>query len=293
MRHFTDLVHRLSTPGTDRAAALAGYLRQAPAADAAAALALLAGQTPKRRATPARLRALAQGAANIPDALFAACLAQTRDAAETIALLIPPPLQPTHPGLADTLARLHAITTPADIAALWDTLLPSERGLANRLITGMFRTRIDAETLSRARLILSGSPLADPARGLQIRTILTYAEAAGGPAGPELTLALWHEGVPVPVARARAVLPQADLRDLLAWVRAHSQERFGPLHRVPATQVIALDYGGITPNSRRKSGVTLINPRILQWLRDADPAEAHHISDLPLAGPAPLPLDET
>lgn len=287
MNRFAHLIQRLTTPGTDRAAALADYLRTAAAEDASTALALLNGQTPKRIASPGQLRTLAQTAADIPDGLFAACQSQTKDTAETIALLIPPPLQPQNPTLTETLSR---ITTPDQIEHLWASLLPPARVIANRLITGTFRTRFDAETLHRARLILAGQPLPNPAPIHEIRTLLTYAEVTPN---PELTLALWQDGVPIPIARARASLPDPDQRDLLAWVRAHSQERFGPLHRVPATQVILLGYDALTPNRRRKSGVTLTNPRILQWLRGADPHGIPQISDLPLAGPISLPLDDS
>ena len=300
MIRFATLIARLATPGADRATAIAAYLALVPAADADAALTLLSGQRPHRAATPADLRNWALAEAGLPDWLFEASRAVTGDAAETLALLIPPPLQPTRLTLAESLHAIANLPAASDAAAvraevvrLWRCTLPDERALLNRLIGGTFRTRIDPATLARAQ---SGQPAPTTAPRRSLLAVLVYAEAATptGSSGPELTLALWQGADLIPVARLRAALPASDIGPLLAWVRSTTIERYGPLRRVPGLQVFRLGYDEALPNARRKSGLTLTYPHLLAWVRDAPPDAAAHLADLraaALAQPAPLPLD--
>ena len=284
MIRFAALIAALTQPGTDRAACLADYLTTAPEPDGQTAIALLSGQRPKRRAAPATLRSQILHATALPDWLFDATRAATGDSAEALGLILPPPLTPETDSLAETLNHL-ATLTPLTLLPLIQNTAPEARPLLIRLATGTFRLTLPPDVIDAARARAAGQPAAATPRTAPRHTltaVMIYAEAAPPPGapGPELTLALWDDDQPIPVARLRATLPDAERQALLTWVRAHATDRFGPVRQVPATQVFIIGFDAVTPNRRRKSGVALINPQVLSWHPSADPATAAHLRDL-------------
>ena len=67
----------------------------------------------------------------------------------------------------------------------------------------------------------------------------------------------------------------------IAWIRAHTTEKFAPVRQVEQTQVFELAYEGIATSSRHKSGIALRFPRIVRRRIDKQPAaEADKLSDL-------------
>ncbi len=85
------------------------------------------------------------------------------------------------------------------------------------------------------------------------------------PAGPEVTLALWRDGLPVPIGRMALTL--AEVPEIMAWVRANTLGKFGPVRQVPPDLVFEVEYQGLTENRRRKSGIELQAPRIVAWVQ--------------------------
>lgn len=167
MRRFADLFAALDgTPSTGaKTAALAAYFRTAPEADRVWTVALLSGRRPKRAATSTELRQWATEEAGLPDWLFTESYALVGDLAETIALILPPPV-PTAtaaPGLSDTLALLSRLAgQPVDIrrAAIlqaWRSLAPAERFLFTKLLTGGFRMGVSRGLMTRALAQASGA----------------------------------------------------------------------------------------------------------------------------------------
>ena len=102
------------------------------------------------------------------------------------------------------------------------------------------------------------------------------------PAVPEITLALWHDGIPVPITRLPLALTET--AEILAWTRANTTDRFGPVVQVPPVLVFEIEFHGTAPNRRRKSGLDLLNPRLIALRRTATAASLHQ-----LAPPAPAP----
>jgi DNA ligase-1 len=45
----------------------------------------------------------------------------------------------------------------------------------------------------------------------------------------------------------------------------NTQEKFGPVHRLPATQVFTVDCITITPSKRHKSGYRVTEAKIITW----------------------------
>ncbi len=231
---------------------LAGF---APAseADRAAAHALLSGQRPRRLAGLDTLLAWAAEVAGVPDWLAAASLAASGDRAETAALLMPPPSGPL-PGLAEVVAALSRatpITAHATLLSLWSRLPPLANHTVNRLASGTFRTTYPS----------APAPPSGPSGSVQAVMILAQAGS------PEITLALWQDTTPIPIARLPLTLAQTP--QVLAWIRANVAQRFGPVRQVPPVQVFRVTFEGLTRNARRKSGYELQGAQIVDWLPDA------------------------
>lgn len=255
MIRFTALLRDLQT--------LPAYLSDSDSETRAAALSLLHGTRPRRLITLDALTKLATATAQIPDALFTACLAASGDRAETAALILPPPTLPA-PDLSTLLKDLqHAtpLTRDATIRRHWQSLPPDARLIYNRLITGTFRT-----TLPTPRT---------PQSPRTIHALLTHIDLTNP---VTLTLALPHANQLIPIARLP--LPPAMTPQIIPFTRAHTITKFGPVRSLPATQVFAITFHGTTPNPRRKSRLDLITPRVTDWCHDLTPDQATPLSDL-------------
>lgn len=260
MIHFAALLAALPR---DRNA-LAIYLQAAPEADRIACLNLLYGRRPRRIASLTAIAAWAAELAGIPDFLLAASLAASGDRAETAALILSPPTG-TPPTLAETLHALNTttpITAHATLVALWSRLPTEARLILNRLASGTFRTTLAPP---------EPEPAADPHRLLAVMVLIQ-------PATPEITVALWHDDLPVPIARVPLTLSETP--EILEWARANTRDRFGPVRTVPAEWVFELAFDGLTPNRRRKSGFELQNPRLISLRRDGSAATLADLHNL-------------
>ncbi len=232
---------------------LPAYLAQAPEADRTAAHALLSGQRPRRVAGLDALLHWAAEVAGVPDWLVAASLAASGDRAETAALMLPPATG-TPPTLAEVISALDRatpITAHATLLALWSRLPPLANYSVNRLASGTFRTTYPAPA----------KPTSGP--GGSVLAVMILAQAAS----TEITLALWQDTTPIPIARLPLTLAQTP--QIMAWVRANVAGRFGPVRQVPPVQVFAITFQGLTRNARRKSGYELHGAQIVEWLPDA------------------------
>jgi DNA ligase-1 len=116
-----------------------------------------------------------------------------------------------------------------------------------------------------------------------IDAVLIYAQAGHGKrAGlfTDYTFALWHEGALVSVAKAYTGLDDTEIRELDAWIRRHTVERFGPVRSVEPMHVFELAFEDVRASTRHKSGVAVRFPRIVRWRRDKPAAEADTLTVL-------------
>lgn len=116
-----------------------------------------------------------------------------------------------------------------------------------------------------------------------IDAVLIYAQAGHGKrAGlfTDYTFAVWHEGALVSVAKAYTGLDDAEIRELDAWIRRHTVERFGPVRSVEPVHVFELAFEDVRASTRHKSGVAVRFPRIVRWRRDKPAAEADTLAVL-------------
>ncbi len=145
-----------------KTAALTAYFATAPDPDKIWTIALLTGRRPRRAVTSTELRLWAAEVSGIPDWLFEDSYAMVGDLAETIALLLPPPVNPVDVSLTDTITALRALAGQpvearrAAVLAAWAGLAPTERFLFNKLLTGGFRMGVAQGLVTRALAAATG-----------------------------------------------------------------------------------------------------------------------------------------
>jgi len=116
-----------------------------------------------------------------------------------------------------------------------------------------------------------------------VDAVMIYAQAGHGrraSLNTDYTFAVWDGETLVPFAKAYSGLTDAEIRELDAWIRRNTLEKFGPVRSVKPEQVFELAFEGIQPSSRHKSGVAVRFPRIVRWRTDKAPSEADTIQTL-------------
>jgi DNA ligase-1 len=96
----------------------------------------------------------------------------------------------------------------------------------------------------------------------------------------DYTFALWHEGRLVPVAKAYSGLSDAEIREVDAFVRAHTTGKFGPIREVEPALVFELAFEAVHASTRHKAGLAVRFPRMNRWRRDKQPADADTLENL-------------
>lgn len=257
---------QLLAAGPPDAQAFAAYAAQVPEAEAEAARALLEGQRPRRLAPAATLLTWVAEARALPPPLLAACLAVTRDKTEATALLLAGlPQSQTPSSLPQVLQELKDRESFLRLAS---GLTPPALLLLTRLAAGSFRQGF-------------APPPAAPAMGPRRHCLALLTLLA--PALPEATFALPSGNGLLPLVKLPLTLPQTP--QILAWARAHTINRFGPLREVAPSQVFELSYAGTRPNPRRKCGLDLLSAELVAWHPDLTPDRATPLSALALADP--------
>ncbi len=123
---------------------------------------------------------------------------------------------------------------------------------------------------------------------LTIDAVLTYAMRGHGRRSnlfTDYTFALWqendnHERELVTFAKAYSGLTDVEFKEVDAWIKKNTLERFGPVRSVTPHHVFEIAFEGIALSKRHKSGVATRFPRILRWRKDKKIDEANSIEDI-------------
>ena len=118
---------------------------------------------------------------------------------------------------------------------------------------------------------------------LTIDAVLTYAMRGHGRRSnlfTDYTFALWDGDELVTFAKAYSGLTDAEFRQVDAWIKKNTLERFGPVRSVQPELVFEIAFEGIAESKRHKSGVATRFPRILRWRQDKKIDEANTLDDL-------------
>ena len=111
-----------------------------------------------------------------------------------------------------------------------------------------------------------------------IDTIMMYAQRGHGRRSSfysDFTFGIWRGQDIVPVGKAYSGFTDDELRQLDAWVRANTTNRFGPVREVEKQLVVELAFDSAHASPRHKSGIALRFPRInrIRWDKPAGEAD--------------------
>jgi DNA ligase-1 len=110
-----------------------------------------------------------------------------------------------------------------------------------------------------------------------VDAVMVYAQPGHGRRAllhTDYTFAVWEGDALVPFAKAYSGLTDAEIREMDAWIRRNTVEKFGPVRSVKPEQVFELGFEGIQASSRHKSGIAVRFPRMLRWRKDKPASEA-------------------
>jgi DNA ligase-1 len=116
-----------------------------------------------------------------------------------------------------------------------------------------------------------------------VDAVLIYAQAGSGRRASlftDYTFGIWDNGKLVPFAKAYSGLSDEEIRQVDAFVRRNTLEKFGPVHAVKPELVFELAFEGIQRSSRHRSGIAVRFPRMARWRRDKRAEEADSIETI-------------
>ncbi|TXF91156.1 ATP-dependent DNA ligase [Neolewinella aurantiaca] len=158
MREFVQLFTRLdqTTKTTRKVELLVDYFGQANDQDRLWAIAILSGRRPKRSVKSSLLRQWAASLAGIPDWLMDDSYHVVGDLAETIALVLRPPVRTQNRSLTEWINTVKGLALLTDeekqevILSAWESMTTAERFVFNKLITGSFRVGVSQKLIIKA-----------------------------------------------------------------------------------------------------------------------------------------------
>lgn len=118
---------------------------------------------------------------------------------------------------------------------------------------------------------------------MSVDAVLIYAMQGHGRRAnlyTDYTFAIWKNGALVPFTKAYSGLTDAEIKEVDAFVKANTIEKFGPVRSVKAELVFEIGFEGIQYSSRHKSGIALRFPRMLRWRKDKPAIEADQLETL-------------
>jgi DNA ligase-1 len=174
----------------------------------------------------------------------------------------------------------HLMLSPVIAAPSWDALAGTWRTSRERGVEGMMlKRRASPYRVGRQR----GDWWKWKVEPYTIDAVLIYAQRGSGKRASlytDYTFGLWDAGKLVPVAKAYSGLTDDEIRQVDAFVRRHTIEKFGPVRTVTPELVFELAFEGIQRSTRHKSGVAVRFPRMLRWRTDKRAADADTLDAL-------------
>jgi hypothetical protein len=229
--------------------------------------AMMKNECPKGIISSKKLKLLAMETTGIPNWLLDESKQFVGDVSETIALILAP-LQSEKKvdvGLNDILLAMDDLRLRDSheirdwILAQWEHLSTGEIQVFNKLVTGSFRSPLSMELFSK-------TPNAnDP---IQLKLVLLYAKRGrihGRTGFTEFTMGIASDETWVTFTKAAVQLSDTECKILESWIIENTQEKFGPVHRIPATQVFTVECSEITPSKRHKSGYRVADATLISW----------------------------
>ena len=112
--------------------------------------------------------------------------------------------------------------------------------------------------------------------------VLIYAQRGHGKRASlytDYTFGLWKGEELVPFAKAYSGLTDAEIREVDAFIRRNTLERFGPVRVVKPELVFELGFEAIQRSKRHKSGIAVRFPRMLRLRTDKTIRDANTVDE--------------
>lgn len=185
--------------------------------------------------------------------------------------------------IVERTADPHLLLSPVVEAESWDALAALQASGRERSVEGlMLKRKSSPYRTGRQR----GDWWKWKVSPLTVDAVLIYAQRGSGKRASlytDYTFGVWDDGEDgerklVPFAKAYSGLTDAEIRQVDAFIRRNTMEKFGPVRTVKPELVFELAFEGIQRSSRHKSGIAVRFPRIINWrtdkqIEDADSLE--------------------
>ena len=159
-RLFADLDETNKT--NEKISILKSYFISVADEDKIQTLALFTGRKPKRQINSTQIRQWAMELANIPQWLFEESYQVVGDLGETIALLLPDPVDTQDKSLSEWIAEINQLSALTEeerrswLKDSWMSMGQQERFVFNKILTGSFRIGVSQSLIIKALSELSG-----------------------------------------------------------------------------------------------------------------------------------------
>ncbi len=177
-------------------------------------------------------------------------------------------------------AQSALVLSPAVEAASWEELTELRQGSRERKVEGfMLKRRGSPYRVGRKR----GDWWKWKIEPYAVDAVLIYAQAGSGRRASlftDYTFGIWDQGKLVPFAKAYSGLTDEEIREVDAFVRRNTIEKFGPVHAVKPELVFELAFEGIQRSGRHRSGIAVRFPRMARWRHDKRAEEADSIETI-------------
>jgi DNA ligase-1 len=163
----------------------------------------------------------------------------------------------------------------------WDEVITAQQAARERHAEGLMLKRVDSSYgVGRTMRGAWWKWKVDP---FSVDAVLLYAQKGHGRRADlftDYTFGVWDEGVLVTFAKAYSGLTDKELKEIDAFIKRNTEERFGPVRTVKPELVFEIAFEGIQRSSRHRSGVAVRFPRIVRWRRDKPASEADTLQSL-------------
>ena len=171
----------------------------------------------------------------------------------------------------------HLATSPLVTGASWEELKRTRDEARSRGVEGfMLKRRGSPYRVGRRR----GDWWKWKINPYSVDAVLIYAQPGSGRRASlftDYTFGVWDQGELVPFAKAYSGLTDDEIRQVDAFVRNNTLEKFGPVRRVKPELVFELAFEAIQRSGRHRSGIAVRFPRMARWRTDKKAAEADTI----------------
>lgn len=188
--------------------------------------------------------------------------------------------------LVEDTANEHLLLSPIVETDSWEALAALQQSGRERGVEGlMLKRKSSPYRTGRQR----GDWWKWKVSPLTVDAVLIYAQRGSGKRASlytDYTFGVWDDDAPdgerklVPFAKAYSGLTDAEIRQVDAFIRRNTMEKFGPVRTVKPELVFELAFEGIQRSTRHKSGIAVRFPRIINWRTDKKIEDADSLATI-------------